>query len=281
MLAHPSRPVDPNHAEYDGEQLKRASDGVVLDLYDDERRGLITHIVVRPGVTAIQEDAFRGCTSLTSIALPEGLDEIGKMAFEGCTSLSSISFPEGLTTIGLGAFDTCTSLSSVILPEGLAAIGQGAFYGCTSLTSISIPESVPLVYTPIQDSSDDDSDEDDYQDGSSGVAPEAFLDCTLLSQLSAAKSMSVEQFLRWRRRVPSQRYAVQAALLRLRTELYERQRKRARRAVEEVGGGESVEEEEEEEEEEEAQYEAQELQGKLAFDIITSEDVWRHILEFL
>ena len=99
-----------------------------------------------------------------------------------------------------------------------------------------------------------------------------------MSQLSAAKSMSVEQFLRWRRRVPSQRYAVQAALLRLRTELYERQRKRARRVAEEVDGGEEAEAEEEEEE---GLQEAQELQGKLAFDMITSEDVWRHILEFL
>ena len=61
-----------------------------------------------------------------------------------------------------------------------------------------------------------------------------------------------------------------------RTELYERQRKRAWRVAEEADGG-----EDEEEEEEEGQHEAQELQGKLAFDIITSEDVWRHILEFL
>ena len=84
--------------------------------------------------------------------------------------------------------------------------------------------------------------------------------------------MDVEQFLCWRRSVLRQRYAVQAALLRLRTELYERQRKRAR-VTEELGGG--------EEEEEEGQHEAQELPGKLAFDMITSEDVWRHILEFL
>ena len=50
---------------------------------------------------------------------------------------------------------------------------------------------------------------------------------------------------------------------------YERQRKRARR-------------EEEEEEEVEGRREAsKELQGKLAFDMITSEDVWRCILEFL
>ena len=71
---------------------------------------------------------------------------------------------------------------------------------------------------------------------------------------------------------------MQAALLRLRTELYERQRKRARRAAEEVGGG---EEEEEEVEGQNEGYEGQELQGKLAFDMITSEDVWRHMLEFL
>ena len=58
----------------------------------------------------------------------------------------------------------------------------------------------------------------------------------------AAKSMSVEQFLRWRRRAPKKRYAVQAALLRLRTELYERQMKRARRVVEEADGGEEEEE---------------------------------------
>ena len=114
--------------------------------------------------------------------------------------------------------------------------------------------------------------------GISGVSPNAFVDCVLLSQLSAAKRMSVEQFLRWRRRAPRQRFAVQTALLRLRTELYERQRKRARRATEEVvDGG----EEEEDEEEEGQQHEAQGLQGKLAFDVITSEDVWRHILEFL
>ena len=72
MLAHPSRPVDPHRATYDGEQLRRASDGVVLDRHD-ERRGLITHIVVRPGVKAIRGGAFFLCTSLTSIVLPEGI----------------------------------------------------------------------------------------------------------------------------------------------------------------------------------------------------------------
>ena len=67
---------------------------------------------------------------------------------------------------------------------------------------------------------------------------------------------------------------MQAVLLCLRTELYERQRKRARRVAEEVDG---VDEEEEEELKEQAGV----LNGALAFDIIHSDDLWRHILEFV
>jgi hypothetical protein len=107
------------------------------------------------------------------------------------------------------------------------------------------------------------------------------LDCTLLSELSSAKGMGVEQFLRWRRRAPRQRYAVLASLLRLRTELYARLKKRA-----------AVAERKEEEDEEDAdeddegeggggQGEGGRLQGVLAFDSITSADVWRYILEFV
>ena len=38
-------------------------------------------------VTAIGDQAFYGCTSLQSIALPESLRRIGGYAFRGCTAL--------------------------------------------------------------------------------------------------------------------------------------------------------------------------------------------------
>ena len=85
--------------------------------------------------------------------------------------------------------------------------------------------------------------------------------------------MDVERFLRWRRRAPNQRYAVLASLARLRLELYARQAKRARLAYAEAA--------EEDEEEEVLKDQAGVLRGALAFDIIHSDDLWRHILEFL
>jgi hypothetical protein len=196
---------------------------------------------------------------ITHVDVNAGVKIIHSWAFSRCTALSSIVLPEGLSEIGYKAFYGCTALSSILLPEGLASIGKWAFLGCTALSSISIPESVPI----------------------GRVSPDAFSGCAMLSELSSAKEMGVEQFLRWRRRAPRQRYAVLASLLRLRTELYARPTKRAAVAEErkededgdgEGGGGEG----------EEAQHgAAQGLEGKVAFDMITSSDVWRCILEFL
>ena len=96
-------------------------------------------------VTSIGEDAFNGCKSLTSIAIPEGVTSIGYNAFRGCESLTSITIPEGVTSIGEDAFNGCKSLTSIAIPEGVTSIGYSAFRGCESLTSITIPEGVTSI----------------------------------------------------------------------------------------------------------------------------------------
>lgn len=56
-----------------------------------------------PTVTAIGDNAFSGCTSLTSVDLPE-IVTIGDGSFDGCLSIETIAFGSGLESVGTGAF---------------------------------------------------------------------------------------------------------------------------------------------------------------------------------
>ena len=94
-------------------------------------------------VTTIGDQAFYGCTSLQSIALPESLRRIGGYAFRGCTALESLALPEEMDEIGNWAFVECTSLAGLTLPERLDKIGSYAFSGCTAIESIAFPEGLP------------------------------------------------------------------------------------------------------------------------------------------
>lgn len=94
-------------------------------------------------VAAIGDQAFYGCTSLQSIALPESLRRIGGYAFRGCTALESLALPEEMDEIGNWAFVECTSLAGITLPERLGKIGSYAFSGCTAIESIAFPEGLP------------------------------------------------------------------------------------------------------------------------------------------
>jgi len=99
----------------------------------------MTSIALPAGLTSIGEGAFYGCSSMTSIALPAGLMSIAEFAFSGCSSLTSIELSAGLTSIGDNAFDGCSSLTSIELPAGLTSIGRSTFYNCSSMTSIALP----------------------------------------------------------------------------------------------------------------------------------------------
>ena len=104
----------------------------------------LTSINIPDGVTAIGDSAFSKCSNLTSINIPDGVTSIGKSAFFECSNLTSINIPNGLTGINAYTFSFCGSLKSIIIPDGVTYIGNYAFH-CSGLTSITIPNSVTRI----------------------------------------------------------------------------------------------------------------------------------------
>jgi len=87
-------------------------------------------------VTRIEDSAFSGCTSLTSVTIPGSVTSIGSDAFYGCNKLTSVTIPSSVTSIGIGTFGSCSSLTTVTIPGSVTAIEKRTFSGCNSLTDI-------------------------------------------------------------------------------------------------------------------------------------------------
>ena len=160
-----------------GNPIYSSMDG---NLFDKDKTSLIlyatgktdTAYTVPNGVTWIHDNAFSGCTSLTSVTIPDSVTGIGISVFSGCENLTSINVdngnpdycsvegylfnkditalvqyaigktdtaytvPNGTTRISLCAFSSCTNLTSVTIPDSVTSIGWYAFSGCTDLTNV-------------------------------------------------------------------------------------------------------------------------------------------------
>ncbi len=119
-------------------------------------------VTIRNGTKAIAEDAFSGCSSLTSVIIPSSVTSIGKNAFSGCSSLKSVTINSNaiansyklrsifgeqvteyiignsVTGIGDEAFGYCNALTSITIGSSVKSIGKLAFRFCSSLNSIVV-----------------------------------------------------------------------------------------------------------------------------------------------
>ena len=166
---------NPNYKSVDG--VLYSKDGTKLIACPAGKSGAVS---IPGDVTHLENSAFEGCTSLTSLSIPSSLSSIGYDVFIGCTSLTDISvdgsnpnyksvdgvlyskdgsrlilYPSGktgasfsvpsdVTTIESGAFAYST-LTSITIPSGVTSIDSGAFGYCESLTSITIPSGVTSI----------------------------------------------------------------------------------------------------------------------------------------
>ena len=108
--------------------------------------GCKTSIIPSDGsVTSIGDDAFNGCSGLTSVTIPNSVTSIGDDAFDGCSGLTSVTIGNSVTFIGSHAFSYCSCLKSVTIPDSVTSIGESAFSYCSGLTSVTIPNSVTSI----------------------------------------------------------------------------------------------------------------------------------------
>lgn len=82
-------------------------------------------------ITKIEDSAFSGCKSLTSVVIGNCIETIGDSAFSGCVSLNNVVIKEGVLEIGDSAFRNCRMLKSIEIPSSIKDIHSDAFAGAS------------------------------------------------------------------------------------------------------------------------------------------------------
>lgn len=96
---------------------------------------------------------YRGEDSV--VAIPDSVKQIGAEAFKKCTTITSVQIPDSVAIIGEAAFADCSNLAAVEGGNQVKEIRDRAFVGCP-ISTIRIPASVEKIGLRAFDTSDCD-----------------------------------------------------------------------------------------------------------------------------
>lgn len=107
-----------------------------------------SEITVPSEVVTMEDGVFYGLKGVTKVDMSDTqIKVIENNSFRGCSSLQDVSLPGNITSIGQYAFFRCTALKNVDLQncEKLNKIDVSAFFGCSSLKRIELPKSMKQI----------------------------------------------------------------------------------------------------------------------------------------
>ena len=101
-------------------------------------KGKDKSVTIPDSVTAINNYAFSGCTSLTNVVIPDSVKILNDSVFEGCENLTSVTISNSVTRIGSWVFDGCLKLTSVSIPSSVTEMDVWTFSGENGIKSITV-----------------------------------------------------------------------------------------------------------------------------------------------
>lgn len=145
-------------------------------------RESITAVVIGNDITHISNNAFNGCSGLSSVTVGAGVKSVGDEAFKGCSGLTTVEFPSGLGTLGDSVFSGCSNLTTVDLGSSLTKIGYAAFKDCGKLSNVTIPSSITTISGEAFSNTAITSLE--LTAGITSIGKEAFYNCDSLTEIN-------------------------------------------------------------------------------------------------
>lgn len=157
-------------------------------------KGSKTHVTVPEKldgcpVMTINDNTFKGNTTIESVTIPDGVTYIGVSAFEGCTNLQEVNLPQSLSVIGTKAFKGCNRLMEITIPDGVTQIRSNAFENCIRLLRVELPSALTYVSSYCFSSCSKLKDVV-LPDGVTYIGTEAFAFCSALNPINIPESVT-------------------------------------------------------------------------------------------